>query len=456
MAGNGRKTSRVSHSSLERTACDKCRCQKLRCVRDKLANNHALSACRRCVNAGVVCVTSPAKPLRRHSIRQTEVASDIPLETSHKARWEKCVHQKGSEDIQVPHNRPLGLRPPGPESSSQFSPPLPIAKHQQGTLSESDGAETNDLSIPHQAEGANYAVKSGIGTIEIQYCRLNLSLSQLVVALRTGTESDRDLRNRILDISSALLGSDENSQKAQTSPIKLVLDSTSEFLSILQQCSQALQNHGSPNTDPGNGLHQISQEKTEVYGPSKHAEVWIFHAFMPPASQEFSKSNSTSMFTKRQIAQPLSTSTILNLASCYFHFIAIYDILFHQIRLVLDETSPPFKSLQSIGDLKIAGSRVQDSGLQVKILVKIVEHQLELIEKVLGLPDQYRLRPRSHQHPRQTDGQQSPECKGILDELEAQAFLESAMKLNDQAGTLSILSLRQNVDRVLEVTKTLQ
>lgn len=447
----------MSHSSLERTACDKCRCQKLRCVRDTPANNHALSACRRCVNAGVVCVTSPAKPLRRHSIRQTQVASDIPLETSPKAKSAKGMHQKESENIQVPHNGPLGLKPPRPESSSRLSPPLPIDKHQEGTLSESDGAETNDLNIPHQAEGANYAVQSGIGTIEIQCCRLNLSLSQLVMALRTGTGSDRDLRNRSLDINFALLGSDENSQKAQTSPINLVLDSTSEFLSILQQCSQALQNHGSPNTDPGNGLHQISQEKTEVYGPSKHAEVWIFHTFMPPASQASSETTATSDFTKRQIAQPFSTSTILNLASCYLHLITIYNVLLQQMCVTLQEPScPSLENLQIVRGQKMAEFRVHDSELQVKILVQVMEHQLELIEKALGLPDQYRLRSNSYQRPRVADGQDSLECKGVLDGPEAEAFLESVMRLNGQAATQSISSLHHNLDEVLELIKALQ
>lgn len=367
------------------------------------------------------------------------------------------MHQKGSEDIQVPHNGPLGLRPPGPESSSRFSPPLPIDKHQEGTLSESDGAATNDLNIPHQAEGANYAVKSGIGTIEIQCCRLNLSLSQLVVALRTGTGSDRDLRNRILDTNSALLGSDENSQKAHTSPINLVLDCTSEFLSILQQCSQELQNHGSPNTEPGNGLHQTSQEKTEVYGPSKHAEVWIFHAFMPPASQEFSESNATSMFTKRQIAQPLSTSTILSLASCYLHLITIYNVLLQQMCVTLQEPSfTSLENLQIVSGLRLAEFRVHDNGLQVKIFVQVMEHQLELIEKALGLPDQYRLRSQSYQRPRAADGQESLECKGVFDGPKAQAFLESAMRLNDQAATQSISSLRHNLDEILELIKALQ
>lgn len=35
------------------------------------------------------------------------------------------------------------------------------------------------------------------------------------------------------------------------------------------------------------------------------------------------------------------------------------------------------------------------------------------------------------------------------------AFLESVMRLNDQAATRRMLSLRQHLDKVLELTKTL-
>lgn len=448
MAGNERGTSHVSHSSQERTACDKCRCQKLRCVRDEPTDIDSLSACRRCVKAGLVSFTSPTKPLGRHSTRRTRLSSNPPPATSNRSGVMIDIHLQERPDIRVPHARPLSVLPSESDNGSRTNPSSSMINLKETKLGEPG--------IPGNKDDKSL-VNPVSDTIDVQSCRLNLSLSQQVMALETAAESDRDFRAKILQMNVALVGSEQRPQTAQISSIDLVLDSISQFLRILQQCSQDSLKLGSPHAEPRDKLHQTSQERTEVYGPSQHAEPWIFHAFMPEASQAISESPTASAFDKRQTAQPLSTSTILNLASCYFHVIAIYDILFQQMHLALrDMSSPSRETIQIIQGLELKGFLLQKTGLQVKILIQVMKHQLELVEKGLGLPDQYRVRPRASQQPQHADGQRLADGKGIFDSFEAKALLDSAMKLNGRAASRSTLSLRHNLDVVLELTKTLQ
>jgi hypothetical protein len=47
--------------------------------------------------------------------------------------------------------------------------------------------------------------------------------------------------------------------------------------------------------------------------------------------------------------------------------------------------------LQTIPYLRLADLQVEHGGLQMKILIQVVEHQLGTIETVLGLPDEHRV-----------------------------------------------------------------
>ncbi|KAJ0108527.1 hypothetical protein J7T55_002131 [Diaporthe amygdali] len=509
MAGDGRLMPRVSRSSLKRTACDKCRSRKLRCLRDEQNDNDTLRACRRCANAGIVCVTSPAKPLGRHSARRIRIPSDDAslLTSPRSGAVPPGVHQQEPmegirvytlasssgiglsksenglrlssssqiDDLQattlgessLSENVGFDIPAHRTELASDFMSnhtlsPLDICrkavdsqlKYSRIELPAKSGSQTSSFQRPSpQAEGDNHFGIPDSETIDIQSCRLSLTLSQQMLALGTAPpELDKKLRTSILNANVSLLGSKQRLQAAQTRPVDLVLDSSSQFLDILHQCSQDSGKTDKTTIEPGDKGLQKTQERTEAHGPSQRAEPWIFHAFMPKASQTASESSANSAFLMRKTAQSLSTSSILSLTSCYINFIAIYDILVQQMHRALCDTSP---SSPNRG-LKLAGFLMHKNGLQVKIPVQVMEHQLELIEQGLGLPNQYRVRPRSYQLPKRANAQEMLEGKGIFDGFEAKALLESAMRLNDQAAVRRILSLRQNLDKVLELTKTLQ
>lgn len=449
MAAGRRQLSRASRSSLERTACDKCRSQKLRCVRDEPADKDSLPACKRCVDTGLVCVTGPPKPLGRHSVRQKHVSRDALLVVSTRSGDDAGIRDSGLMDIQVPHAGSSGTRPPETNNTSPSSSSSLVVDLLETVLDETGrSGKTCDDTSAHP----------GSDTIDVRSCRLNLSLSQQAMALETATKSDKNFRTGLglLNANLVLGTSEQRLQTPQTSHINMVLDSISEFLGILRWCSENSFSLRSSGTDSGNQLHQTSPERTEAYGPSQKAEPWIFHAFMPQDSQATSESPAAPAFPKRRTNQAYSTSTVLSLASCYLHVIAIHDMLLQKMHLELREMSAPsLENPQIIEGRKLDGFVAHNSGLQAKILIQGMEHQLQLIETGLGLPSQYRVRPRFFQLPEQSEGQEPHENEGIFDSFDAKALLESAMRLDDHAAARRIWSLRQNLDEILELAETL-
>jgi hypothetical protein len=94
----------------------------------------------------------------------------------------------------------------------------------------------------------------------------------------------------------------------------------------------------------------------------------------------------------------VSFAIVLRLLSSYLRIIAIFDGLFHQLYKLQcrsGATSPWLVTgLQTLPDLRLAGFPVQQGSLQTKILIQAVQHQFELIEKILGLPVELRVSDR--------------------------------------------------------------
>lgn len=94
----------------------------------------------------------------------------------------------------------------------------------------------------------------------------------------------------------------------------------------------------------------------------------------------------------------VSFAYVLSLLSSYLRIIAIFDGLFHQLyglQCRNEATSPGLVAgLQTLPDLHLAGFPVQQGSLQTKILIQAIQHQFELIEKILGLPVELRVSDR--------------------------------------------------------------
>ncbi|KAF1352006.1 hypothetical protein BDV97DRAFT_348580 [Delphinella strobiligena] len=93
----------------------------------------------------------------------------------------------------------------------------------------------------------------------------------------------------------------------------------------------------------------------------------------------------------------------LNLLSAYLQLIALFDGLFHRLYDLLCNSSMvlmgpfakgPGPDIQILPGLQLAGFHVRQGSFQTKVLIQAIQHQFEMIEKILGLPTKMRVSER--------------------------------------------------------------
>ena len=107
--------------------------------------------------------------------------------------------------------------------------------------------------------------------------------------------------------------------------------------------------------------------------------------------------------------------------------------------------------LQIVPDLRLAGFPLQHGTLQIKILIQVIVHQSEMIEKALGLPVEYRVSGRQEHY------------TGLLGGREARGLVKAVMGLVEEEqqhegprgditevglGLGYVVLLRENIERV--------
>ena len=94
----------------------------------------------------------------------------------------------------------------------------------------------------------------------------------------------------------------------------------------------------------------------------------------------------------------INFSCVSSVLSSYLRVIAIFECLMHRLyerQCANRDISPGFATgLQTLNDLHLADFPVQERNLQTKILMQAIQHQLELIEEILGLPVELRFSDR--------------------------------------------------------------
>lgn len=135
----------------------------------------------------------------------------------------------------------------------------------------------------------------------------------------------------------------------------------------------------------------------------------------------------------------LSFICILNLLSSYLRIIAIFDSLFlclYQL-LCCGTTSLPGSlagaGLQTLPGLQLAGFSVQQGSFQTKILIQAIQHQFEMIEKILGLPTEFRVSDR-----------QDVYTMGLLGDEWARSLLQAAINGQHGGEGATMLPFNQN------------
>lgn len=159
--------------------------------------------------------------------------------------------------------------------------------------------------------------------------------------------------------------------------------------------------------------------------------------------------------TRHEAHWPLiNLSCVLNLISCYLLIVAVFERLvlrlYEQITCNGNETPTSDSSIashsagpQTLPGLHLASFHVQQSNLQTKILIQIIEHQFEMIEKSLGLPAELHV----------SSGRREPYKDGLLQSGLDEGLLQAIItRLCPMTGSLA--SLRENILKVRRLLAT--
>ncbi|KAI1176372.1 hypothetical protein F4777DRAFT_273111 [Nemania sp. FL0916] len=405
-------------SSLRRSACDRCRRLKLKCLRD----SNTTETCLRCHDGAVECLTGPAKPLgraaRANIIPNRSGSGESPPRRGTDSSWNAPVDWSSRGEnadslvsTYAMHGNDLSS-PPGifdyntlPEPSLGVPPsvcPLDInssleaieniALHLPGSYITGDPVLTvGDF------RGSDTNV-SEVRSADLDFCQLNLALSRQLLFLTTNCTWREKLMSMMCAGDNPETSNHNSECSKQSSPLGEILRTTFEFVAALrkhlppQEHSTPLQldvlssqsfwaSLSSPQST------SVSSDDGSSSAPSLLSTPWSFEPSSFPVS-----SNDNGTATLAENSSELSIVTIPNLLSCYLHLVGIFNIIFRHIRTLLSQTpASSLSMLQSVPGLQLAGVQVEHGGLQMKILLQVIEHQFAIIETTLCLPDEHRV-----------------------------------------------------------------
>ncbi|XXH02070.1 hypothetical protein Hte_008435 [Hypoxylon texense] len=147
------------------------------------------------------------------------------------------------------------------------------------------------------------------------------------------------------------------------------------------------------------------------------------------------------------VKSSMGITIVLNILSAYLQILIIYDHLisrlFHQLQHRTSDGS--LSGLQTLPGLRLAGFPVNQGDLQTKILLQVILHQFELIERLLGLPPEYRVSDR-----------RQLVYAGLLDSKYSKDILRDVMtgrgtQATEDAGLVFQKSIRENIERVQQL-----
>ncbi len=144
----------------------------------------------------------------------------------------------------------------------------------------------------------------------------------------------------------------------------------------------------------------------------------------------------------------LSTATYLLVLSSYLQLMQLYNTMFCRVVDFLgDRPDEAMGEFHAQPELRVAGLSDMPPRLYIKLLIQIIDHQLESVECLMGLSAEYRISGRA------TTG------KGIFSERDVSGLFQTVMGQADDSnglgstttGKFLVLSLRENIAKVLEV-----
>lgn len=492
--------------SAKRFACDRCRGQKLRCPREDQTGQ----SCTRCLRAGAMCIISNLRPLGRPARKTTPGNSqgrercprkpasgqsgpaddeinllydiDPTQNPNHLFGAEK---HHGSRRDDGPSEGPGAFDANGPVFFG-LDPAILLGLSGAsddflgGGLSSGQNSfgipSLNGTHIPSPSDAESaYADTSHRSSDQSQYVRDESSQRLDSDSLRAAdpskqprkTTSSADAVQRLSVLIQSLskqlerlktapwsvtlvniVCAKQGQEAANSNPLGEVLQSTSEFVQVLQtiafktSADQPVSAFQSPNSDPTT----LSSSGSDMY--CSRAAANLNNAVQP---LHISSSPFDQLHTPEFRIPPPSDhskpdlSTALLILTCYIQIIQIYNLLFLRVCESLSEMShQSISSLQSVPGLQLGGFPVQYGNLQIKILVQVIMHLLSHIERLLGTSAEFRLDPASGSN------------DGLLSSSELTALSRMVMsqkddKESDGMGVGYISSLRKKMKKTQQM-----
>lgn len=439
----------------KRTACDRCRAQKLRCP----LRADVTQRCTRCVRLGAQCTTSYGS--KALGARRGSTGTQPPLLLPAAAPRGNCDPQdtgeQSSQERRPQTTKTLSSIPMQQQTSTATAWVWP-----KQASSQNESLMLEDIFVSPRLEefldsldGFNY---SGILSPDSSF---------------TGNASPEDPGisfNGDLDMDSYIPPNPSVSARGRTTT-----DEQQQIRENTRTCPNAnVDAYYQCNLNLCNITLKLSKQIVKYMSPSSHESAVAFDAGPssdsdmnerdPGGSGQFGEVlGYTSEFvailrTYEQAQSPsgadskssMSITIVLNILSAYLQILAIYDhlisCLFHQLQHRTSDSS--FSGLQTLPGLRLAGFPVNQGDLQTKILLQVILHQFELIERLLGLPPEYRVSDR-----------RELVYLGLLDNKYSKDILRDVMTgrgtqtTKDACGSGLVFqkSIRENIERVQQL-----
>ncbi|KIW53070.1 hypothetical protein PV05_08668 [Exophiala xenobiotica] len=427
----------------QRSSCDRCRGQKLRCPRNTQADDS--EPCARCLRVGVQCVTSSSRPLGRP--RTTGMAQRRTRSIRTRNTAPKVIHM-GSTSPGLP-SMTEGL-----EACFDLWTPTCLDAYRDH-LPDASNLTTTDFENPAlnstfetNAECAfELQLPANDGLFEVEQLmeppqRPQDDFSQLAIAKDHGqgpssetsgpadtltalSRLNEDIARQISSIDSYTWGPVNAPQHCldqlhgtHRTPVAGMLETTSRFVTILEN----LHSLSSPSNESANKLVADLPSVSNSGIPDSNFEQ---RGTLPPIHPPFTD------------LRPLSTPVVLMLLSSYLLLLELYDAIFSRVHDTLSRLEDTRAFFQEIPGIQVAGLSSIKGHLYARIIIQIIEHHFDRLERLLGLPVEFGL------------SGQTPRSKGLLDTADLSHLLHVAMTQTTgdpgTSGRLTLKSFRDNL-----------
>jgi hypothetical protein len=404
----------MTQETFKRSACDRCRGQKLRCPRTEEQKGEP---CTRCERAGAVCITSDARPPGRPRNPQPE-------------RYGR--DSKGEPQ----RNRGRSGSPPADDAPRLSASPFLSYRSAHATFGpyEDDAgmfdANAGDLSwmLGNSSGILDFRVSDDSSAHEpiwtfqadhpasyTQHLPDSNSSGEQYDAMDTQTNSDRNGLPSKVSIMDENGGCPELPLTANDALV--VMARLSER--ITRQISRV--KHYAGNLKSLQQRNEVSSKRSNGVADALRCTSDFIDALrtlktpVPAASTNHSATTAVDSVTSASeginddpLAVPAqddvalppvpTMSTILLILSSHLQLLHLYDTLFGVVqdifRKMPEAISQPCPS-QSQSEFRVAGMPPVSGPLHIKLLIQVIQHQIDTLEELIGLPCEFRLSGRA-------------------------------------------------------------